>query len=417
MSYYPNSSARLLAVILMLGTGAAAAVDPMPLNSDGPVDFIPTVRVSQGYDDNIDEAPDGSEESSNVTKIAPSFLFQAQERANRYQFRYAPSLQLYSHDSDDNRVNHNAALTSRTVFNARNRLNLSLRGVRNTATLSETNRATLDDADPTNDETEGDINERITLNGTYRYGAQDAQGNLAFNAGFVSNRYANNLTEDGSNNQSEEYDSPRFGATFFWRVAPKTQLLFEGRYADFDYTWAESTLDSTNLSALIGARWQATGKTSGSVRFGRQEKDFDDVSKTDEDITSWEAQITWRPASYSTIRLSTANTLEEGSESATNTVREETIEQTSYSVRWQHQWDDRVSSNVGYSLRDKDYLGAGSDNEGRTDETTTLSLGLTYNLRRWLDLGFEARFKENDSNGTTASYDRNTYFLTATVSL
>ena len=398
-----NTSALLLAAALGTAASTAGAVDPMPVNDNGPVDFIPTLKVSQGYDDNIEETPD-NEESSNVTKVAPTFLLRAQERANRYQVRYTPTFQRYSHDSDDNRVNHFATATSRLILDARNRVNLGLNARRNQATLSETNRDFNED--------EGDINERYTLDGTYTFGARGAKGQLEIDGAYVWNRYSNNLTS-GSNNQSEEYNSPRAGATFLWRVAPRTQLLVEGRYADFDYTWSESTLDSTNVSALVGARWQATAKTSGSLRVGREDKDFDDAGKDDTDANRWEAQVNWRPAAHSRVRLKTANALEEGSQ--VEGAGENTIEQTSYNLRWDYDWDGQVSSNVGYRFRDKDYIGGGND--GRNDELHTVSVGVSYSFRRWLDFGFETRFKDNDSNQDAQRYDRNTYFLTATLSL
>jgi len=403
MMGYRLTSAMIFVAALGAIVGKAGAVDPMPANEDGPVDFIPTLKISQGYDDNIEEAPD-NKESSNVTKVTPTFLFRAQERANRYQFRYTPTLQRYSHDSDDNRVNHFATATTRLVFDGRNRLNLGLNARRNQATLNETNRRFNED--------EGDINERFTLDGTYTFGARGAKGQIEFDGSYRWNRYANNLTS-GSNNQSEEYNSPRAGATFLWRVAPRTQLLIEGRYADFDYTWSQSTLDSTNLSALVGARWQATGKTSGSLRIGRENKDFDDVGRQDTDATRWAVQLSWRPAAYSTVRLNTSNALEEGSQ--TDDSGEDTIEQTSYNLSWNHDWDGQVSSNVGYRFRDKDYIGGGND--GRNDELHTVSVGVSYSFRRWVDFGFETRFKDNDSTNSNASYDRNTYFLTATLSL
>ena len=393
----------LVGAALATAFGSAGAVDPMPVNDNGPIDFIPTLKISQGYDDNIEEAPD-NKESSNVTKVAPTFVLRAQERANRYQFRYTPTLQRYSHDSDDNRVNHFATATSRLILDSRNRVSLGLNVRRNQATLNDTNRRFNED--------EGDTSERYKLDGTYAFGARGSKGQIELDSSYIWNRYSNNLTS-GSNNQSEEYNSPRAGATFLWRVAPRTQLLIEGRYADFDYTWSESNLDSTNLSALVGARWQTTAKTSGSLRVGREDKDFEDASKADTDATRWQAQVNWRPVAHSRVRLNTANALEEGSQ--VEGAGENTIEQTTYKLSWDYDWDGQLSSTVGYRLRDKDYIGGGND--GRNDELHTVSLGVSYSFRRWLDFGFETRFKDNDSTNANASYDRNTYFLTATLSL
>jgi hypothetical protein len=371
---------------------------------------VPTVTVSQGYDDNVNELPGGGEESSNVTTVAPNFLLRAQERANQYQLNYTPSFELYSHDSDDNRVNHNASATARLTLDPRNRIGLGLTANRNQATIGDS------EADTEADTEEGDINERVAFNGDYTFGAEDAQGQIELEADFVRNRYANNLT-GVANNQSKEYDSPRIGATFLWRVSPKTRVFVEGRYADFQYTSSDSGLDSENVGASVGARWQATARTAGSVQVGREEKRFDAVGKPDQDINSWEAQLTWAPETYSTVTVVTANTLEEGSELQSGRSRENAIEQTRYSIDWEYAWASRVTTNLGYRRLEEDYVGGSRGSSGEREDTDTLTAGVSYSFRRWLDFGFETQIKTSDSSEPGSDYDRNTYFLTATLSL
>lgn len=402
---------------LFAGSSGALALDPMPVNRGSAVEFVPTLSIAQGYDVNVDQAPGGEERSSNVTRLTPDFLFRSQERANQYQFRYRPELLRYSHASDDNRVDHRATANARLTFDARNRLTLNSSASRTQALLNDTNRRA--------EETEGDINERVSVDATHRFGATDAPGALEFRLGHLWNRYANNLTtveteegRVGSNKQSKEYDSLRLGSTFFWQVAPKTRMFIEGRYTDFDYLWAPSTLGSTNTSALAGITWLATGKTQGSFRIGRERKDFDQASQSDETITRWEARLIWRPVERAEWVLVTQNSLEEGSESASGLVNERVIEQTSWSLNWRHQWDDRWRSDIGYALVDKAYVADTGTNAGRDDELTTLSFGVQYQMRRWLEFGFEARFRENDSSiGEASSYEQETYFLTTTISM
>ena len=410
-------SFRQLLVASVMVSGSALALDPAPVNRGSPIEFVPTLSLSQGYDDNINQDPAGDEESSNVTRIWPNFLLRAQSRANRYQFSYRPRIFLYSHESDDNRADHLLNGRAQWEFNGRNRLRLSTDASRTQAILNDTNRTAGED--------EGDINEKLSLDAIHTFGAQDARGQLEFRAGHLWNRYANNLTtveteegRVGSNKQSKEYDSLRLGTTFFLRVAPKTRALVEGRYESFDYLWAPSTLDSENIGARVGLTWQATAKTSGSVRIGRLEKDFDDAAKADEQITDWQAQLSWNPVEHATFRLQTQNSLEEGGESSEAVVTEEAIEQTRWSINWEHAWDERWKSTLGYSIADRDYLASTGDNVGRVDETTTLSLKLDYEIQRWLAFGFEVQVKDKDSSrGPASSYEQNTYFFTVNVSL
>ena len=152
---------------------------------------------------------------------------------------------------------------------------------------------------------------------------------------------------------------------------------------------------------------------------GQEDKSFDDAAKEDTDITAWEAQVTWEPMKRTSIKLSTSNRFEEGSESSPGVAFEETIEQTQYDIRWNHNWNERIRSDVGLSLRDKAYLGGAND--GRNDELQILSLGMSYSLRRRLEIGLEAQFRQNDSDTpaaqVNANYNRDTYFLTVTISL
>ena len=410
MRFKSNTPAAWALAATALGVATSVhAIDPQPLNADGPIDFIPTLSISQGYDDNFEENPDGEERSSNITRVAPTFLFQAQERQNRYQFRYAPTAEFYSADSDNDRINHRAALTSRLVFDARNRVNLGLNARRSEQTVSQANR----DADQ-----DGDINQRVEATGRYRFGASGAQGQLQLDLAYLANRYRNNL-DAGPERRLDEFDRARIGVTYFWRVAPRTQVLVEGRYADFDYQDRDSDRDGESVAAFVGTAWQATAATRGSVRVGRTERSFDAGTRSDEETNTWEATVTWEPVDRARVRLTTRRTLEEGNEISDELgfieSVEDTVDQSLYRVSWRHQWDDRITSNLSYELRDRDFIGG--TNDGENDEITTWTVGVTYEVERWLDVGVRARIKENDSTRDRSSYDRNSIFLTANVSL
>ena len=400
---------------LLLGAGIALpgtglALDPMPINQDGPVRVVPTLGVGYGYDDNVEQAPDDQASGRQVVRLTPTLSVLARERANVYRLVYSPELFLFRGDRYGNRVNHNAAAIGEVVFNARNRARLNLQANRNESPLSDTNRA--------NDESDGDINERVILDGSYLFGAQNARGQLRFSAGHIWNRYANNLLEEGSNKQSEEYDSPFAGATFLMRVAPKTRGFAEVSYQDYRYIWSQSTLDSYNVNASLGLSWEATAKTTGEFRLGRERKSFDDAAKSDQTITSWQAEIRWEPTTYSTVDLATSSSLGEGSESADNTTRESTIEARSYSVDWTYAWNNRFSTSLGYRRLEEDYIASAGRNAGRVDRTNDVNFGVTYSFRRWLDVGVTATMRDKDASvGPESSYKQNVYFLVLEASL
>ncbi len=56
---------------------------------------------------------------------------------------------------------------------------------------------------------------------------------------------------------------------------PKTSLLLEARHTELDYKYTASQLDSEELRYYIGATWDATAATSGTIKVGPVEKKFD----------------------------------------------------------------------------------------------------------------------------------------------
>jgi hypothetical protein len=379
-------------------SGQAFGLQPMAIDI-GPVKFAPTVKLGLGYDDNIYAAPSGEEKGSFVARVAPTFNFRAQERRNIYELRYGLLFEGFEADGNQNHLDHDLLARSRLALGARSELELRGAFVQETETLDEVNRRFDEDAN---------INQRYGIRGIYRYGREKARGQIEMDAGYVWNRYENNL-KGGSNNRSQEYDSPRISGTFLWRVAPKTQALFEIGYEKFDYTWSQSQLDSYNLSYLAGVTWEATGKTTGIVKVGYEEKDFDDSSIEDQEEPVWEASIIWRPNSRADITAKTFRDIAEGGTYQNVTKRD------GYVLRWDHDWTSRISSDASIDYVEEDYIGSAYD--GREDKITAFSLGLGYSVTRWLDLGIQGRIAEDDSNLDTASYDRNTVFVTANISL
>ena len=73
---------------------------------------------------------------------------------------------------------------------------------------------------------------------------------------------------------------------------------------------------------------------------------------------------------------------------------------------------DRLSSTVSYTYSDQDY-----QDITRTDKIDTFGVGLTYEMRRWLDLGVGYKYSENDSDAVGESYERNIFSISATASL
>lgn len=147
-------------------------------------------------------------------------------------------------------------------------------------------------------------------------------------------------------------------------------------------------------------------RTTGTVKLGREKKDFDDSSIGEKSGGMWEVGVAWEPRTYSRFNLNTRQGFDEG-DSGASTIKTQTT-----TLSWDHDWAERLTSNVSYTRRDQDY-----QDIQREDNADIFGIGLTYEMRRWLDVGIGYKYAENDSDAANESYERNIYALTINASL
>lgn len=366
----------------------AFALEPQKIKLADSVELTPTLMVKETYDDNI-YADDRHEVSSWVTTIAPTLKLSAQGNKAGYDVTYsAVSDTFHSAHGDDN-ADHHLTANAGLQFDARN--HLSVQG--------GYHRTEYIDSDSTT--SQSDKKALATAGAVYSYGVSDAPGRIEVAGKYDSVRYENS----GHLNAYREYDSPSARGAFYYRLSPKTRLLVEGRYADFDYL-TNDALDSTSTAGLLGAQWFATAATSGSIKVGRERKNYDDASVDDQSNGMWEASVDWTPLSYSTVSFSTAQRIDEGIDGAT------AIDVREYGVSWKHAWSSRLKTEAGYQYLNKDYQSA-----VREDDRDIFKLEASYALLRWLDVGVGYRAESNSSNVAGEDYDRNIYYVSLTGSL
>jgi hypothetical protein len=398
----------LAAAITAALCGNVWAVDPQSIDVTDGIKFTPVLEIAQRYDDNI-RAAEFNTDSSWVTTIAPTFKLSTEGRNSAYALTYTPNSEIYSSESDYDNTDHFVDLDAAFQFNDRNRLKLNAGYDRVEDIAQDTfvfgtvgeDGFVEEEFDFQGNSDEPDKYTLTTFNGNYLYGADTALMQLELDAGYEELRYRNS----GDINDDLERNTTPLSATGYYRVAPKTRLLLEGRYTDFDYT-NDDTQDSYNTGLLGGVTWEATAMTTGTIKIGAEEKNFDNSGIDNENNTMWEAGINWSPLTYSKFNLTTRQNYTEGDDGA------DAIERQATTLSWNHQWLERVSSDVMYGYVDEEYLGI-----NRTDTTDVWGLGLTYEMRRWLDVGIGWKYAERDSDAIGESYDRNIYAINFKVSL
>lgn len=378
----------LLAIAITAASSSALAVEAASVKLADGLEFTPTLKVSESYDDNFREV-ENNEESSWITTIAPTFTLGAEGRKSAYKLSYSAVSDTFHSSQKDNNTDHHLTADAGMEFNDRNRLKLNAgyHDVEETAGLDQ--------------KVENDMFNTKNVGGVYTFGAQSARAQIDLGANYEELRYTNT----GRLNADKERDTTALKSTFYYRVAPKTKVLLEGRHTDYDYV-SNDRLNSTNIGLLTGVTWEATAKTTGTAKFGREKKDFDDSSISEKSTGMWEVGATWEPRTYSRFSLNTRRGFDEGDSGAS------TIKTQSTTLSWNHDWAERLSSNVSYTRSDQEY----QDIE-REDTIDTFGIGLTYEMRRWLDVGLGYKYSENDSDAANESFERNIYALSFTASL
>ncbi|MGV8844439.1 MAG: outer membrane beta-barrel protein [Pseudomonas sp.] len=366
----------------------AWAIEPQSVKLSDGLTFTPTLKVAERYDDNF-RAVETGEESSWITGITPTFVLAAEGRKSAYALTYSANSDIFHSSHKDDNTDHHLTADAGFEFDARNRLvlNAGFHKVEETASLDQN--------------IENDKYSTSNVGGLYTFGAETARTQVDFGANYEELRYQNG----NGLNADKERDTTALKSTVYYRVAPKTRALVEARHTDYDYT-TNTGLNSNNIALLGGVTWDATAKTSGTVKIGGERKRFDDSRIDDKSGSLWEVGVTWMPRTYSTFNLTTRRALDEGDNGAS------AIQAQSTSLSWEHEWADRLTSNASFSYADKEY-----QDVNRDDQLSTLGLGLTYEMRRWLDVGVGYAYSDNDSSAATESFERNIYSISVTASL
>ena len=395
-----------LAVAAAIGVSTSAfAIDPQSIRVGDGVLFTPTLTFLEQYDDNIHGTADNTK-SSWVTTVEPTFNLSLDRAKSAYQLEYRMASTNYHSSNNSSHIDHHVTADAGFEFNASNRLLLNA-GYHKMQDSAPENVYVLDDV--TNDKWH-----TKNVGGVYTFGADSARTQVELAADYAELRYDNSqrLATGQRVNSDNERDTASVGVTGYYAIAPKTKLLLEGRFADYDYK-SDSDSDSRNKALLAGVTWEATALTTGTLKFGREKKDYKNSTYSNSSTGMWEAGIDWAPLTYSTFSLKTRRGFDESSsfndvedfDAIDNVTSSMKVEDTS--LTWKHSWLDRVSTDVEYRHVDRKY-----QSFDRNDKIDQYGISVNYQARRWLDVGIGFKHRENDSDLAGSDYKRNIYALT-----
>lgn len=406
-----------LAPLLAISVSAVAQDAGKPSGVPwGPVVVYPEVDLTFKSNDNIYSGSGltNPTKSANIWVVAPKVKLEAKTGPHTFDATYRVEHGAYSGVSSANYTDQGLTGNAAWVFSGRSGLKLKAEYLKGHDDQGAT-PGVATHANP-------DKWHQSFFGGMAGYGAEGAQGRVEAEAELISKRYENFQSDALGNpdNTKRDRDDTRVGATFYWRIMPKTQLLFQAVQTKYDYTQGSFTgvggvpnwitLDSTERKYLVGVTWEAAAKTTGIFKVGHVKKDFSDAGLRDFSGTGWEGTVKWSPLTYSNFDFMAGRTPGE------STIGNASMD-TRYGVNWNHAWSSRLSSVASYNHTKNEYQYNDGVVAPQTDKTQALGLKLNYQWMRTIKLGVGYDRTDKTSNNPSSEYKRNIYsiFLNAAI--
>lgn len=378
---------------------ASAAVKPEAVRM-GPVLFVPTVSITQSHNDNLFYQKTGTK-SSWLTDVAPSFQFYAQDNADKFQVGYNGDYGRYASSSADNYNDHTFSASTSFVAGRLSQFNLDAiyrhahdpRG-----TGATEGAAALSVPHP-------DKYHSLQYDATWNLGYKGAPMSFRLSATHLNKFYVNNLAYTVFRDYAEN------GMQFrvYGNVSGNLRYFYEFDNTNIGYRVPPivgPSLDSSQRANYVGVEWQFTGKTKGSAKIGRLNKNFKDPSLASDNLTAWEAQVAWSPRTFTTFTLATSRQPEETNGTGT------AINHNSNSLEWTYDWNSYLHSDVMAMYGHDTY-----QDSSRVDNLREYTVGVNYDIRRWVNLAFNYMHDKRSSNVSQFDYSQNIYGLTLTMSM
>lgn len=374
-----------LAFVITTGTLISPSI-----NAEERQGLLLNAAIEAQYDDNVLRKINPISDSS--IQISPELQYLTHMGKHIFAVDYQGEYSAYKDNTKLNYDNHNIALFAR--------LDHSLK-INSEFKISYKNEI---EEPGTNNSSSLLINQfnqtdKKQATAKFYYGTQQSIGQLVLGLDHREYRYTNNLQS------YRNVDRNRLTGTFFYRIAPKTRLLFQASIGDYDYKIKSQFADQSSKESfyLAGVEWDITAKTSGTFKLGYQGKNFE--QKVYNDITglSYMLDMTWKPNTYSTIKIGASRLTQESSQLLTSA-----FVTNSYTVDAEHEITPRTKIKASYTVDNDDIVTVRS----RTDKRHNVVLGLEHSLLTWLNISLDYQFIERSSDFQLYDYKANIIGLT-----
>jgi hypothetical protein len=349
----------------------------------GPFDFIPLLSLEEKYDDNIFHNK-FNQKSSLITQIQGGGEIALRRKFDRYALNYNFLSSQYHQSADDDFIDHTLGINTHVEANIRNRFDLvasvhkghNMRGTFFTEGAIATQLS------------EPDQFHQYDSKFTYRYGRVDAIGNLGLQLGWNQLEYDNHLDRTALWDRTQLELTPGF----YLRVSPKTYLTAEMQNIFVEYTNA-SPQSYDKQRYLIGATWEQSSKTKGTIRAGYLQQEFTNSALPSQSDLTWDGKVQWSPLSYSHFTLFLSKDVQPsiGLSAASRQLQV-------YNASWQHEWAGRIITELSGGYQ-KAFTQATVGQVSNSAAGISSKIDVKYQMRTWMDVGIN--YSQSDFQGDT----------------
>lgn len=379
MKYSKQAGMAFVCASTVLFSSASFAAEP---------GFTASVKATHTSDDNVFREKNGSSDS--FFNVSPDLSYTNAFGKHQLTLGYLGDFATYDKYTKENYSDHTVDMD--LLLDLSKQLNVNFKA--DYANLHESRGSSGVASNAALDVTT--LNKNSVFAGV-AFGREEAKMQLELDYKVINTDYTNN--QQDSRDRRDDTISTRL----FYKVGAKTKAFVEAKQNNFNYLSSASTLDSTEMLYLAGVRWAATAKTQGEIKVGSFDKKFDSATETDGSGTSYEANVTWSPKTYSNVTLALSRKPQESA------VGQSFYTSDLMSLNWNHEFNSKFAMIIDASRNEDDYAGA------RRDTTTNSALGVNYKFRRWLDFGLKLSNAKRTSNNSANEYTDNTVMVSATL--
>lgn len=377
------------------------ALDSVGIGMGSGFTLSPSIEANVENNDNIYSQSE-DEASSTISRLIPAVALEGDFGKFKFNSSYQAEQGIYSKDSNDDYLDQSIKANGQYELTARHQFEMgasfdSAHDNRGSGTAEGADALLIEDPDQY-DETTAELN--------YVFGSASAVVNIDLFADNYQKRYSNN-EEFGT--EDRDHDKLTYGTRLVAKASPATQLVFEAKQSVITYAENTDTAKAREgglQSLLMGMRWDITGKTSGEVKIGRAVRSFDEDGIDSNSRFKWEANIEWKPLTYSSVNITSSQSNNETNGAGTY------IAGTYTAVSWDHEFTSLFSAGINGSKSDDVYV---DDAAGRKDETVSYGLNATYSAMPWMDV--TAKYKQSNKNSNIEDLDNDNQIVSLGVTL